>query len=314
MKVIIIGGQGFVGKYLCRRLDELELPYISADKKLASIQVDITCARSIQNIDFGRNDIVVHLAARQYADRPPKRKRQAFFDEVNVNGLKNILAGMENSGCHQFIYFSSDMVYGLPSYTPIDVGHPKMPIAEYGISKVKAEAICQEYRDHGFNITIFRPRLIVGPGRLGVLTKLYQLILKNKPVPLIGDGSNYYQMISVFDCVSAIIRAIDCQCPNETYNLGSKHLINVYDLLSSLIKGNDSQSKLIKTNAKLVKAAIKALSFFGVEVMYLEQYALANHQYFVDIENTCNDLGWEPQYTDQEMLNQGCNYYRKMLP
>ena len=47
----------------------------------------------------------------------------------------------------------------------------------------------------------------MGPGRLGVMKKLFEAIAQNKPVPLIGNGLNYYQMVSVKDCANAAILA-----------------------------------------------------------------------------------------------------------
>jgi dTDP-glucose 4,6-dehydratase len=70
-------------------------------------------------------------------------------------------------------------------------------------------------------ISIFRPRLIIGPGRLGILSKLFTLIDANLPVPMIGSGRNPYQFISVFDCAEAARLAWRAGVPNEAYNLGS---------------------------------------------------------------------------------------------
>ncbi len=304
MKVIVIGSEGFVGKNLCRSLQESNKPFLSVDQHNPVTPIDIRNKNALHKLDIEANDIVVNLAARQYADKPPKKNRQQFFDAVNVTGLENILTTMQNKGCKQLICFSTDMVYGLPQYTPINIDHPKSPLAEYGKSKQKAEALCQEYREKGFSITLFRPRLILGPGRLGVLEKLFKLIAKDRPVPLIGDGENYYQMVSVFDCVSAILKAIEHQCPNKTYNLGSKELISVNALLSGLIKSVNSRSKLIKTNARLVKWTLKNMTRLGLELMYPEQYALADQKYCVDISNTEQELNWQPRYNDSAMLKE----------
>lgn len=74
-------------------------------------------------------------------------------------------------------------------------------------SKLATERLAEEYRAKGFKISIFRPRLIIGPGRLGILVKLFKLIDLNLPVPMIGGGNNPYQFISVFDCASACVAA-----------------------------------------------------------------------------------------------------------
>ncbi|OWK24487.1 hypothetical protein AJ87_21295 [Rhizobium yanglingense] len=84
------------------------------------------------------------------------------------------------------------------------------PIGPYGRSKVGAERLLmQACREFGLHATIFRPRLIAGAGRLGILTKLFRLIRAGLPIPLIGAGKNRYQMIAVEDCVAAALAAVE---------------------------------------------------------------------------------------------------------
>ena len=316
MKIVVIGSKGFVGQQLCNRLKELGMAYIGVDLGFDNraqdfIACDITKPDELEKIPLTADDIVVHLATRQYANKPPRQNRQAFFDDVNVMGLENVLKAMQQKGVQRLVYFSSDMVYGLPQSIPLDASHPKQPIGEYGKSKLKAEQLCESYQKKGFSISIFRPRLILGPGRLGVLAKLFRLIENNRPVPLIGNGNNYYQMVSVFDCVSAIEQAIKFNCPNKTFNLGSEELISIKELLTDLIVKNGSKSKLIRSNAKLSQTALKILGFMGFELLYPEQYLLADKMYSVDIETTKQELDWKPKHNDKQMLNQAYQWYKE---
>jgi nucleoside-diphosphate-sugar epimerase len=64
---------------------------------------------------------------------------------------------------------------------------------------MRAEALIRAASAEGIDATIFRPRLITGPGRLGILERLFRLIRAGLPVPLIGGGNNRYQMVSVQD-------------------------------------------------------------------------------------------------------------------
>ena len=313
MKICIIGCNGFVGSCLCDTVvDYIGIDYTPGKTSRKYIDLDITDETSVAKIPFAPEDIVVHLAAKQYSNHPPKKNRNRFFADTNVGGLANILAHMENRGCKRMIYFSSDMVYGKPQYTPVDIDHPRQPIAEYGISKMNAELVCQQYRSKGFSVTIFRPRLIVGPGRLGILEKLFSILKRGYPVPLIGNGKNYYQMISVFDCVSAINQAIAHDCPSKTYNLGSKNLIPVYDVLTNLIADIGSKSKIIRTKASFMRFVLHTLGLVNLEVMYPEQYKLADQMFYVDISRTENELDWHPRFDDLEMLKLAYTYYRSL--
>ena len=194
------------------------------------------------------------------------------------------------------------MVYGKPQYLPVDAGHPQQPFGYYGASKKKAEDICRKFRDRGMNITIFRPRMIIGKGRLGILIKLFKLIEWNLPVPMIGSGKNCYQMVSVNDCADAVLKAVDHNFPNAEYNLGSKNPPQVKELLQGIIKQNRSKSVLLPTWGSFVKAVLGIFGKVGVEIMYKEQYMIADEDYIIDISQTEKELGWHPQYNDADMM------------
>jgi dTDP-glucose 4,6-dehydratase len=203
------------------------------------------------------------------------------------------------------------MVYGYMTHNPQNEDHPRKPLGPYGESKSLSEDLCESYRARGMKISMFRPRLIIGPGRLGILRKLFWLVDHHLPIPMIGNGTNHYQFISVFDCASAAICAYDKSVPNSVYNLGSKNPPIVTELLMALIKEADTKSVLLKTPAGLVKAALNALEFVGFPLMDPEQYLIADEDCIVDISRGERELGWVPRYSDQDMLIQAYREYRQ---
>lgn len=319
MRYIVLGGSGFVGSYTIaalaesmakNRIDSGEIICLDRvpNPALDSLSTFVYCDL-LQGFDFELepSDIIIHLAARAYAPKPPLKPfglkaLEQYFYEVNVAGTQALLTSMLESNAHKLIYFSTDMVYGKPNYLPIDSSHTRAPFGYYGASKVLAEDLIAKARQQGINASIFRPRIIVGAGRYGILTKLFTLIAHSLPVPLIGDGSNCYQMISVQDCAQAIICAIESNFPNNSYNLGSHNPPTIKALLGDLIAQAGSKSKLIPTHSKSVKLALSMLERLGVPLMYKEQYAIADCQYIVDIRSTQEELGWNPQYSDGDML------------
>ncbi len=243
------------------------------------------------NIPLGPDDVVHHLAARQFHGVVPRRGRGDWFAAVNVVGTRHLLERMVRTGCRRLIYFSSDMVYGFPDRVPVPTDHPRRPLGPYGASKRDAEDLCADYRRRGLSVTIFRPRLIVGPGRLGVLAKLFGLILRGWPVPLIGSGRNSYQMISVFDCVTAIEAALACGVPDMAFNLGSRNPPTVRELLEQVIASAGSRSWLLPVPGGPLKATLAALDATGLPLLYPEQFLIADVNYLVDIGSTVSDLG-----------------------
>lgn len=49
----------------------------------------------------------------------------------------------------------------------------------------------------------------------------------------------------------------------------------------------------------------------GIELLYKEQYEIADENYLVDIEHTMNDLDWQPEFDDTDMLYQAYEYYQQ---
>ena len=176
MKYWIFGGSGFVGRYLAEALrerkEEVAICDIVAD---APYRVDIRDKEALAKLPIDKTDVVINMAANQYHTKVPKNREQ-YFQSVNTEGARNLLEVIFKKGCRNYVMFSTDMTYGKPQYLPVDTKHPQNPFGPYGKSKCLAEQICREYREHGMNITIFRPRMIMGPGRAGILLKLFKLI------------------------------------------------------------------------------------------------------------------------------------------
>jgi dTDP-glucose 4,6-dehydratase len=316
MAIIVFGGNGFVGTSLVKKLLEYNEQVIVCDiansptnEQAQFIKCDVRQPKDYIQIPSSTDDVVINLAANQYHNKPPRRKRAAYFYNTNTQGAENILKFMESRGIHKFIQYTTDMTYGRPQYLPVDINHPQVPFGPYGDSKKAVEVICHEYRRKGIDITIFRPRMINGPGRRGILEKLFFLVKHNLPVPTIGSGENCYQMVSVFDCVSATISVIKHGCPNKEYNLGSRNPPSERELLQNLIQRVGSRSSVLPTNGILIKAILGFLGNIGLEIMFKEQYMIADEDYILDISETEKDLDWSPQYSDQDMIIQAYNEY-----
>ncbi|MCE3046979.1 NAD-dependent epimerase/dehydratase family protein [Helicobacter kayseriensis] len=316
MRFVLVGGSGFVGQYAFRALRDaypqceiLVLDKVNNFLGDAHPYIELDLTKDI-DFQFRSTDIVIHLAARQYHPKPPKKDRDEYFFELNFYGTKRLIEKMAQDGCHRMIYFSTDMVYGIPKHIPLTESHPTHPFGPYGRSKLASEELLQQYWKEGFKITIFRPRMIVGKGRFGLLTKLFWLIDHHLPVPMIGNGKNCYQMVSVEDCATAIVCAIKSEIPNVCCNLGSKNPPSVKELLSDLIAYVGSRSILIPTWGDGIKVILKTLGAVGVELMFEEQYQIADQEYIVDLEGTYKSIGWSPRFSDEEMLRLAYAEYR----
>jgi dTDP-glucose 4,6-dehydratase len=320
MKHIIIGGDGFVGSHLAADLAAMGEEVLVCDiqksghahyDKVPFQKIDVTDAGSVESIALTADDLVYNLSAKMLSPIVTRKERHDFFWPVNYHGTENILKWMEKNGARKLVHFTTDMIYGHAVTVPQDETHPANPLGEYGESKLATEKLAQGYRDRGFQIPIFRPRLIIGPGRLGILVKLFRLIDLNLPVPMIGAGTNPYQFISVFDCASACIAAWKADFPNSAYNLGSDDPPPVKKLLGDLIRHAGSKSILLPTPAPLVKFALDTLDAVNLPIMDPEQYKIANEVCILDTSKAKRELGWTPRYRDEDMLLAAYTEYRK---
>jgi dTDP-glucose 4,6-dehydratase len=316
---VITGGLGFTGRVLMGALldrGESVVLFDSAEPmeplppNVDFIRGDVRKAKDIAKIGIRSGDIVHHLAARQFHAAVPKRGRDAWFADVNVGGTATLLEAMQHGSAHGLVLFSTDMVYGIPRTTPVPTNHPCNPLGPYGRSKFQAENLIADARAKGLRATVFRPRLIVGPKRLGILGKLFDLIAASLPVPMIGSGANRYQMVSVFDCASAALRAIDAKLPPGPFHLGSENPPSVRQLLTRLIDETGSRSFLVPLPSFLAKTQLSILDRVGLPLLYPEQFLIADHEFILDTTETRSALGWEPTQDDASMMFEAYKTFR----
>jgi dTDP-glucose 4,6-dehydratase len=319
MRHVIFGGDGFVGRHLAPKLLDDGEEVIVADiarsdlphyKKARFVACDVTDPQSVTAVGIRSDDMVYNLSAKMLSPIQVRAKRHEFFWPVNYNGTENIIHAMARADAPRLVHYTTDMIYGHTVFQPMTEDHPVAPLGEYGLSKLKTEELAADWRTRGMSITLFRPRLIIGPGRLGILEKLFRLIDMNLPVPMIGSGRNPYQFISVFDCAEAARLAWKAGVPNEAYNLGSLNPPPVRKLLGDLIRHAGSKSFLLPTPAWAVKRTLDLLDLMNMPIMDPEQYLIADEECILDVSKGRRDLGWVPQYRDEDMLIAAYTEYR----
>lgn len=311
MRHVITGASGFTGQVLARTLmarGDVPLlfdltPPPTEFAELPFVQGDVGKPADLAKLDLGPDDVVHHLAARQFHLDVPKTGRDAWFAEVNVHGTQSLIEAMKKAGARKLIFFSTDMTYGRPNHLPVTPSHPQRPLGPYGASKLAAERlILAAIADGVMDATIFRPRLIAGAGRLGILAKLFTLIRRSLPVPMIGSGRNRYQMVAVEDCVVAALLAVDKGCPTGPFNLGSDSPPTVRELLNEVVGKAGSRSLIVPTPAKPLKLLLGALDRVGFSLLYPEQFGIADLEIQLDTSSTKAVLGWRPTRRDEDIM------------
>ncbi len=319
-RVLITGAAGLLGSALLRELfgrgevlrgTDIRLIVADSQCDLQFLQSDLldedACRRACQDAD-----VIVHTAALQHGFAMPRWGRRRFFD-ANVRMTRNLIAAAIDRGVEHVVMVSSDMVYGIPHGRAFRESDVPSPIGPYGRSKLASEAVCEAARQRGVRVTVLRPRLIIGPGRIGVLKRLFDRIRAGRCVPLIGDGRNRYQMVSVADVAAACRLAVEKRAEG-VFNLGSDAPVPVVEMIRDVCRRAGSGSRVRPTPAALVHAALWALHSVRLSPLTPEQFRIANVDYVLDTSRAREELGWTPRDSDAEMLWQAYQSYVGAAP
>lgn len=325
MKVLITGGAGFLGLHLAKyfskkRFDVFLLDIVDFNKNEYSkrchfLKCDVR-DQSLVNKIFKSNqfDFIIHAAASL-----PLNKTKEIF-EVNVGGTENILKASKNFKVKRVIYISSTAVYGVPVKHPIIETDERVGVGPYGQSKIDAENLCFQYIKKGLPVTIIRPKTFLGTHRLGVFEILFDWIHDGKKIPLIGNGSNRYQLLDVDDLVKAIYLFITKSYTggkttrlqfNDVFNIGAENFTTVKNDLNTMFKMIKSKSRIFPTPAKIVKIALFIFEKLKISPLYQWIYDTADKDSFVSIEKLIKTLNWRPKNSNSDALIKAYRWYFK---
>jgi len=307
----ISGGAGFLGLHLARRLladghdvrtlDVVPLDDAELERSVEELRGDVRDGGDVRRL-VAEADVVVHAAAAL-----PIQASRAAIRSVNVGGTENVLVAARDAGVRRVVFISSTAVYGVPEKHPIEEGDPLVGVGWYGESKIDAEALC---RVAAVETTIVRPKTFIGPERLGVFEILFDWIREGRRIPILGDGSNRYQLLAVEDLVDALVLAAKASgVAGETLNVGASEFGTVRIDLESLIEHAGSRSRLRPVPVRPAELALRALELARLSPLAEWHYKTAHRDSFVDVSKAQRLLGWRPRYSNAEALTRTYDWY-----
>jgi UDP-glucose 4-epimerase len=258
MKVLVIGGNGFIGSHIVDRLlahghsvrvfdrqpERFRAPLTGVDYCLGDFADRMTLVEALAGVDA-----VYHLVSTTLpgtADLDPKTDIQD-----NLIGTINLLELMQGIRTKRILFLSSGgTVYGIPDVIPIPETHPLRPINSYGIVKCAIEHYLDFYRRaRGLSPVIIRASNPFGPrqahsGVQGVISTFLRRVLSGEPIEIWGDGTIVRDYLDVGDLAEICVRA-GTSDSEGAYNAGSGYGLSINEIVQAVRKVSGSDFKTV---------------------------------------------------------------------
>jgi len=153
MKLLVVGGAGYIGAHMCKLLsqhghqlvvlDSLVTGHRAAIRGGEFVQASLHDPGTLERVFSSHTfDGVIHFAA-SIAVGESVREPLAYYRN-NVGGTLNLLAAMKQHGVRRLVFSSTAAIFGNPQYSPLDEAHPTLPLNPYGHSKLMVEQILRD--------------------------------------------------------------------------------------------------------------------------------------------------------------------------
>ncbi len=323
-KILVTGGAGFIGsnfiklmldkhpEYHIVNLDALtyagnleNLKDIEGNSHYTFTKADIRDRAKVEEV-FGTYgiDTVINFAAESHVDRSIEGP-EVFFT-TNVLGTQILLDTAikywrirpDDKYCRdykpgvRFIQISTDEVYGsLGNEGLFDETMPLFPNSPYSASKASADLLVRAYyKTYGLPVNITRCSNNYGPYQFP--EKLIPLMicncLKNRELPVYGDGMQVRDWIHVYDHCCAIDLVLQKGAIGEIYNIGANNE---------------------KTNIEIVRLIIRNLNKPESLIKYEKDRPGHDRRYAIDNRKITSELGWKPYYSFDDGIKEAIQWY-----
>ena len=309
MNIVITGGSGFVGSYLCEKLINDGNKIIVIDNLLTGSTENINDLMNNENFSFIEHDVqdhieienkvdyVLHFASaaspKAYTEHPVNTLKAGSVGTINTLGL----AKKHNA---EYLLASTSEVYGDPLISPQNEEYwgnvnPNGERSMYDEAKRFAEAAVATYsRSYDLKTKIVRifntygPRMQLNDGR--VVTNFIVQALRNENITIYGDGSQTRSFSYVEDTVAGIISLMNSS-EYDVFNIGNPNEMTVGQLAEKIIELTDSTS----------------------EIKYLDLPNDDPKQRKPDITKAKTKLNWEPKVNLEDGLAKTIKWVERQL-
>lgn len=306
-RILVTGGSGYFGTILAERAlargdDVRVLDLNRSTLDVESVQADVRDLDAVRAACAGV-DLVLHNVA-----QVPLARDRHLFHSVNVAGTANVLVAARDAGVAKVVHTSTSAVYGVPEANPVDEDTPPRPLEAYGRAKLEAEALCGQAAEQGLDVSIIRPRTILGHGRLGLMAILFELVAEGAPVFVFDGGRNRYQLVHADDLAAACLLAGDRPGP-RAYNIGASEFGTMRETLEALCRVAGTGSRVRSVPMAPARVAMRALTAVGQGPFAPYHWLLYGESLWFDTSRARTELGWSPRHSNADMVIESYRWF-----
>ncbi len=318
-KIIVTGGNGFIGSNLVNFLLKRKYFVINIDKNKYSKGSYLLRNINKKNYRFYNLDIsnkkiykilikykphaIFNLAAETHVDRSIDSPKD--FIDSNILGTFNILEQIrfykkKNKKNLRLIHISTDEVYGdlKKNEKSLETSAYK-PSSPYSASKASADHLIKSYvRTYNVDAVVSNCCNNFGPGQFPekLIPTLIFNILNNNPLPIYGKGLNSREWIYVEDHCKGLLKICFKGKKGESYNIGTGININNLNLTKILLK--------VVKNSKINIGK-------NVKIKFVKDRPGHDFRYALNSKKIKKVLGWKPEKKFIQGLEDTFNWYFK---
>jgi nucleoside-diphosphate-sugar epimerase len=312
LQVLVTGATGLVGEAVVFRL-LLDKRYTPVAAVRATTRLSGLCRIVPFDLELPTGmpelrgiDVIVHCAARVHVMNEKGADGLAAFRKINVEGTVRLARRAAECGVKRFIFISSIKVNGegTPRNKTFKATDLPAPVDAYGISKREAEdAIRQVCEETGMELVVIRPPLVYGPGVKANFLSMVRWLDRGIPLPL-GAIDNSRSLVAIGNLTDLVLTCIDHPAAaGEIFLVSDGEDLSTTQLLRRTALALGKSARLVPVPAGLLQAAASMVGKSGIA-----ERLCGNLQ--VDIQRTCELLGWRPPINTEKALRQTVEHYR----
>lgn len=309
-RYLVTGGSGYFGSLVVQRLHRAGhrvrvLDLNDADDRPHDVEFvsgDVRDRAVVRNAVDGV-DVVLNNVA-----QVPLARDHTLLRTVNVDGTVNLLRASADARVAKVVHTSSSAVFGVPRANPVLPTTVPSPMEPYGHAKLAAEWACLDAAREGLDVSIVRPRTILGHGRLGIFGILFDWIADGRDPIVLGDGSNRYQFVHADDLADVCILAADRDEP-DVFNVGTDRFGTMRETLAALCRHAGTDAVVRSLPEFPASVGMRVAATLGLAPFAPYHWMMYAKSMWFDLEHLAENLDWTPTWSTDEMFAQSYDWF-----